>query len=1392
MQVSDGRQYFGVGLDLTQLRQGASEARSLLHGIGQQAVSEGSEMDAVFNRMRNTVAGVFAISQIKDFVGQIISTRGEIQSMEVAFQTLLGNKEKANAMFSEIRQFAVSTPMMMKDLASGAQQMLAFGIEADRIMPLLRALGDVSMGDSQKFQSLTLAFSQMSATGKLMGQDLLQMINAGFNPLQVIAEQTGKTIGKLKEEMSKGAISSDMVAQAFMDATSEGGKFHNMLQNMSGGVEGQMSNLQGAIDDMMNDLGTAMQDTLDKGVNFATTLVKHYETIGKCLLGLVVAYGSYKAALLALVAVEKLVAFAENIRLIMMFRKELGLLTAAQQAFNITALKNPYIIAGAALIGIITTIYQLTKGTNEWEKANEELNEKLAEQEQTLKDLDKERNVTQDMHDEAAKSIAGEIEKVESLQAAMKDETASIADRRRAIKELQAIVPGFQASLTDEGVLYVNNTNAVNDYIASLENLAIAKALQSKRESLQAQKFAAELERREAVRKRTQAEKDAKEARRTAAQQRAAVQAEKDRANSNTVSSAGSSTDASAGMAVNHFDATSRLNKIQAKLDAAEKELRKRQNDVAILDKRIANANADLQELSDYQKENNIKPIEDPSEDDKPNPDKPNPDKPRVDARDDKERLKAEAQERQKALNEYKESLKEQDAEASYDLRQKRLELDEDGVQKELDQVRLNYDRLKHENEKRRKEMYDELASKKIVEYLDAHPNAKQSEVNDYAANLQITDKDLTKQQRSQLAEYDKIADKYLAKGNKRVLDEMLADVQTYAQQRQKILDEYAKRESELYTKNDDGSRGGLREGVTQGNVDELQRQRDEALTSVDEQFASREEEFQEWCNAIGNLSLEQLQAVLENAKRKLAELKASGKATDAQLAVARAKVNKATKAVGTAKVKNDVSPGKRTIKDWEDLYKTLNDVRGSFEDIGDAVGGVVGDIISECGKMTASTMSMINSIVQLANWSIISAQMAAQGVSKAIQTVEKASVILTIISAAMQIAMQIVNLFNKDNKKQEEIDALQQRIDQLQWELDNAELVRSRKFAEGGSYLAQLQKELAKTRYEMLRLGASTADWTRMLQGCYGKVSESSELMTATVDKLAKAYGNMAYTADKALGAEKYKSANEQLKNIAQQQLLIQEQIDIERSKKKTDNDAIAEYERKIEELGQQALEVINDMVEDIIGDSATGIAEELADAFFEAFAAGEDAAKAWGDKVNEIVGDILKRMMVQKFLEEPLGRVFDRYKAKWFPNGEFAGMDAVINSMTSFANDLNGKLAGFQAVMDALPDEMRQYFLDNIEDERSASQGGIATASQESVDELNGRATAIQGHTYSISENTKTLVANTSAILASVMNIENNTGSMAQDLMNIHTDIRNVRASVDHIQMHGLKLTN
>lgn len=1381
-------------IDTEKLRSDASESQGILHSIGRTAQQEGDNIDAAFRKVGMTIAGVFTAQKALEFGRSIIDVRKEIEGFEISFRTLLGNKEKADALFSQIRDFAVKTPLQLKDLSSAAQTLLSFNIEEAEIMPMLRAIGDISMGDTQKLQSLTLAFAQMSSTGKLMGQDLLQMINAGFNPLSVISEKTGKSIGVLKDEMSKGAISAEMVKQAFIDATAEGGKFHGMLEQQSQGIAGSISNLQGAVDDMMNDLGTAMQDTLVKGVNFATTLVKHYETIGKCLLGLVVAYGSYKAALLALVAVEKLVAFAENIRLIMMFRKELGLLTAAQQAFNITALKNPYIIAGAALIGIITTIYQLTKGTNEWEKANEELNEKLAEQEQTLKDLDKERNVTQDMHEEAAKSIAGEIEKVESLQAAIEDETASIADRRRAIKQLQAIVPGYQASLTDEGVLYVNNTNAVNDYIASLENLALAKALQSKRESLQAQKLAAELERREAVRKKKKAAEEAAAANKKVRQEQASYEANRERLDKATVESdnwfvqgAFASQEGQMTYATTARDYHRGVEAAQEAANVANKALKQRENEVAILDKKISNAVADLKELDDYQRENNIKPVqaEHTSYGGAGGGGGNGGSGGGNNAAAEAERLRREAQERKKALDEYQATLAEQDKEAEFDLRQQRINLAEDSTQKELDQIKLNYERMLHENEKRRQEMYDALAEKKIVEYMDAHPKAEQSEVNEYAAKLTFTDADLTEEQRKQLEGYAAFAEEYQTESNKRTLANMLSDVLTYEEQRQKITEEYAKKREALYDHDDNGNRTGLKSGVSEGNVAELDRQEEDALSAIDEQFASREVEYQAWCEAIADLSLEQLQSLLEKAKTELDALKKQG-GDAANLATARAKVNKLDAAVKTANAKDKLAPKKRTIKEWQDLYSTLNECAGAFDDIGEAVGGTAGEIIKVAGQISTSTLSMINGIVTLANSSGQAMAGTATAASTAIQTVEKASVILAVISAALQIATTIANLFNDDEAKQEEIERLQERIDQLQWELDNADIMRLN--SQYGSSVERVRKAMVETRIEMINLARATGSWYDLMIACYGKLSSNTTALKKTVKALADQYEKMSYTADKALGDARYEDYYSQLENISEQQLLIQEQIQNEKDKKDTDWGQIGEWERKIEELGQQAAAVISDMLEDIIGGSAVQISEQLSDAFFDAFANGEDAAVAWGDKVKEIASDIVKRMLVQKMLEPEIGKIFDKYKAQWFKNGKFVGADEVKNSMGSFMADLMATQNVMTQIWDAIPEELKQYLTGDAE--REGVEKGIATASQDSVDELNARATTIQSHTYSISENTKLLVANTNAILSSVTAIEAHTEAMSSRMESVERNVRTINSTLEDFNIQGMKL--
>lgn len=1381
--TDNGRMNFQARLDNERLRSDAAESQNILHGIGRAAEQEGNNIDAAFRKVGMTIAGVFTAQKALDFGRSILEVRKEIESFEISFRTLLGNKEKADAMFSQIRDFAAKTPLQLKDLSSAAQTMLSFNIDEADIMPMLRSIGDISMGDTQKLQSLTLAFAQMSSTGKLMGQDLLQMINAGFNPLSVIAEKTGKSIGTLKDEMSKGAISADMVKQAFIDATAEGGKFHGMLEQQSQGIAGSISNLQGAIDDMMNDLGTAMQDTLVKGVNFATTIVKHYETIGKCLLGLVVAYGSYKAALLALVAVEKLVAFAENIRLIMMFRKELGLLTAAQQAFNITALKNPYIIAGAALIGVITTIYQLTKGTNEWEKANEELNEELERQQKELEELDKERNVTASMHEEAAKAIAGEIDKIETLQSAIADETASIQDRRKAIRELQAIVPGYEASLTDEGVLYVNNTNAVNDYIASLENLAIAKALQSKRETLQAEKLAAELERREAIKKRDEALEAAKVARNRAAQQR-----ERSSQQHRSDVSASLSVGGREGhmmVAADNAAAHNREKAIQAELDVAENTLQRRKNDVAILDKRISNVEADLRELDEYQRENNIKPVQTTHTTYGGTGGNKDGDKGGKNAAAEAERLKREAQERQKALNEYEATLAEQDKQAEFDLRQQRINLAEQSTQRELDQIKLNYDRMLHENEKRRQEMYDALAEKKIVEYMDAHPTAEQSEINEYAAGLVFTDADLTEEQRKQLVGYAAFAEEYLVESNKRILNSMLSDVLTYEEQRKKITEDYAKRREELYDHDENGDRTGLRTGVSEGNLAELDRQEQEALNAVDEQFASREVQYQAWCDAIGELTLKQLEELLAKAQQELDALEANG-GDSTQLATARAKVNKLNDAVKKQRATEELAPKKRTIKEWQDLYSTLNECAGAFDEIGEAVGGTTGEILKAAGQIATSTLSMINGIVTLANSSGTAMAGTATAASTAISTVEKASVILTVISAALQVATAIANLFNNDDAKQEEIEKLQERIDQLQWELDNRDILRINE--EYGSSLVRVRQSICDTRVELIAAAQATDNWTLAWQALCGKISKNAVALEKTVEKLASAYEKMSYTSGKTLGENHYSDYYEQLKNISEQQILIQEQIDNEKSKKKTDNGKITEWEQKIEELGAQAKAIIDDMLEDIIGGSAEDIAEELSDAFFEAFANGEDAAEAWGDKVKEITADIVKKMLVQQMLEGEIGKLFDKYKSQWFKDGQFVGTEGVKDSMSNFMNDLFAVESTMEQVWAAIPDELKEFLTGDAE--REGASKGIATASQDSVDELNARATTIQSHTFSISENTKLLVANTTAILGSVQAIEHHTEAISNRMETVEAGVENLRNTLDDIQIQGIKL--
>lgn len=682
-----------------------------------------------------------------------------------------------------------------------------------------------------------------------------------------------------------------------------------------------------------------------------------------------------------------------------------------------------------------------------------------------------------------------------------------------------------------------------------------------------------------------------------------------------------------------------------------------------------------------------------------------------------------------------------------------------EGSQKKLAQIRFNYEQeiaeVKKQEEKWRSEQAGELTAEQQTAITEAVKNAERKRDSD---TLLVNQEDL---------------------------EAALANIETYEQRRTAIQKEYAERRKALYVDGDETK--GLKSGVTEGNVSELNRSESDALSAIDTEFASREETFQAWCEQIANMSLVQLQNVLAKAQEELAALEKTGEKDSKKLSAARAKVTKAQQAVNKANAKQDVGVSKRSIKEWEDLYSVLNECCSQFVEMGDTIGGTAGEILKSVGTISASTLNMINGIVTLVQSSGGAMVVTAETGATAISTMEKASVILTVISAAMQIAMAIVNLFNSDESKQEQIEALQGRIDELQWMLDNADIVRLQE--EYGTALDKVReayKQYQATATAALQKVAQQYGWVGVImQGTQVK----QDALAKSAQNLANAYANVAYSADKALGAAKYDDAKAQLENIAQQQLLINEQIELEKSKKDSDSDAIEEYEEKIEELGKEAVDIINELVEDIIGGSSTDIAEELGDAFFDAFQDGEDYAEAWGDKVNDIVADVIKRMLISKYLEEPLGEIFDKYKAKWYKDGNFAGIDAVIDSMNGFAADLNVVGDEFAAIWESLPDSVKNMFT-TTEAAREASEEGIATASQESVDELNGRMTAVQGHTYIISENSKLLVANTASILQSVVNIEAHTEALSARMNTVETNVKTVKDTLNDIALYGIKV--
>jgi len=330
------------------------------------------------------IAGVLGIGAT---IGKTIKSGMEQEMRNTSFDVLFGGTDNAKKMIDDISGYAAKSPYGKVGLSEATQMMAGFGIAQEKIMPNLKMIGNIAMGNEQKFNSLTLAFSQMSSTGKLTGQDLMQMINAGFNPLEQMAKTTGKSIGTLKEEMSKGAISAQMVSKAFQDATSEGGLYNGMIDKISNTASGQWATaMDNLAEKMLNLYDNVIQPLLLPALKLFNQFLEDpigaigrlvdkvttaYPIILGAIIGISAAFIAYKAAILSVTVAHAAVAVWKSILgayqiVVFAVKNATSLWTAAQWLLNVALGANPIGIVIAGVVALISVITFLIVKIDGW------------------------------------------------------------------------------------------------------------------------------------------------------------------------------------------------------------------------------------------------------------------------------------------------------------------------------------------------------------------------------------------------------------------------------------------------------------------------------------------------------------------------------------------------------------------------------------------------------------------------------------------------------------------------------------------------------------------------------------------------------------------------------------------------------------------------------------------------------------------------------------------------------------------------------------------------------------------------------------------------------------------------------------------------------------------
>ena len=807
-----------------------------------------------------------------------------------------------------------------------------------------------------------------------------------------------------------------------------------------------------------------------------------------------------------------------------------------------------------------------------------------------------------------------------------------------------------------------------------------------------------------------------------------------------------------------------------------------------------------------------------------------NADKKTKSGKSDAQKIADEMTERAKLSKEYLKRLAEQEKEDKLELRQKNIDLEKDSFEKEKKQIELNYDRLTLSIEKKRKEMLSALEEDKLRKWKNKNPKATKEQEEKYRLTLNLDTKNLSPEQQNILKEYEKVATESKEKAERDLQDKLLKEFESYQIQRTRINEEYDKKRREI---------DALPVDVTtkEQAISALETKRKEALKRVNDEEVEKLKEtsslFVELFEDAGEKSTKEIERIIAKTNELLSYLKNTSSEditpkfgfTSEQLKSLKdspEKIQEITKQLnGLKKASLKSNPFKQLASDVKELFskgdkdkgleEKLKKVGRSAAESAELIGGMtskLSEMFEAAGNEDlADMMSGITDAMNSA--SNIAQGFATGGVFGGVQAI--ASEAIGWMTKAFQAGKEHAEALKKI--RQETI--AQQRSYNLALHAQNLEFERA------NTIFGNLDYRKAKNAVSVMK--NAYADVANAITGTIEQQRKFSRLQIPRdplglmrfaqdleVNKKLKGFGNdlkktFAGLADISIKTGHQKGGFLRKGRDIYGSLLdaYPELIDASGKFNKTLAESIINT-KEFQDGGKEALQYIVDLYNKAeeaskqVKDYLTGIFGDLgnsmSDALVNAFKNGTSAAEDFNKSVQKMLESFGKQMifstMFSGIIEQANTRMQDVMKDLTL--NEESKFKEYVNILDTMTTGILSQQGNYNNLMQRYQEMAAKKGFNLFSDEanRTGANKGIATASQDSVNELNGRMTAVQGHTYSISENTKILVSNTTALLKAVMHIESETDGMRERLVKIESNSNQIKNSLNDIAIKGVKM--